>query len=183
LTPAFLKRIFPCSRFPGGRGREFSFFEHRRGSGIEQTRPTTPKPHTHTMPEPLTTGAARNHLHADVEIKGSIKFQSDLTIDGKLEGEITSPGHLTVGASAEIRGEIKTKSVTVDGKVHGNITVDERCELKARAALHGDLKAARLVIEEGATFVGKSEVTPNRIAMKQPEVLPNPQKQQAQGGR
>lgn len=136
------------------------------------------------MPEPLTTGAARNHLHADVEIKGSIKFQSDLTIDGKLEGEITSPGHLTVGASAEIRGEIKTKSVTVEGKVHGNITVDERCELKARAALHGDLKAARLVIEEGATFVGKSEVTPNRIAMKQPEVLPNPQqKQQAQGGR
>jgi cytoskeletal protein CcmA (bactofilin family) len=135
------------------------------------------------MADPTTPGA-KNHLHADVEIKGSIKFQSDLTIDGKVEGEITSPGHLTVGESAEIRGEIKTKSVSVQGKVHGNITVDERCELKARAALHGDLKAARLVIEEGATFVGKSEVTPNRIPMKQPEVLPNPQqKQQAQGGR
>jgi cytoskeletal protein CcmA (bactofilin family) len=53
--------------------------------------------------------------------------------------------------------------------VHGNITVDERCELKARAVLQGDLKAARLVIEEGATFVGKSEVTPNKIAMKPAE--------------
>ena len=102
----------------------------------------------------------KNLLSADVEIKGSIKFQNELIIDGKVEGEITSTGILTVGENAEIRGEIKTKSVTVLGKVHGNITVDERCELKGRAVLQGDLKAARLVIEDGATFVGKSEVTP-----------------------
>lgn len=112
----------------------------------------------------------KNILAADVEIKGSIKFQNELVIDGKVEGEINSAGVLTVGENAEIRGEIKTKSVTVLGKVHGNITVDERCELKSRAVLQGDLKAARLVIEEGATFVGKSEVTPNKVALKQPEV-------------
>ena len=116
----------------------------------------------------LTTN--KNTLAADVEIKGSIKFTNELIIDGKVEGEINSAGVLTVGENAEIRGEIKTKSVTVLGKVHGNITVDERCELKARAVLMGDLKAARLVIEEGATFVGKSEVTPNKVAMKQPEI-------------
>lgn len=125
----------------------------------------------------------KNLLSADVEIKGSIKFQNDLTIDGKVEGEISSPGNLTVGENAEIRGEIKTKSVTVHGKVHGNITVDERCELKARAVLQGDLKAARLVIEEGATFVGKSEVTPNRIPMKQPEIVRSPDQKQQAGGR
>ena len=128
---------------------------------------------------------SKNVLSADVEIKGSIKFTNDLTIDGKVEGEIISSGLLTVGENAEIRGEIKTKSVTVLGKVHGNITVDERCELKARAVLQGDLKAARLVIEEGATFVGKSEVTPNKIAMKQPEIVrpAEPPKQAAGGAR
>ena len=109
---------------------------------------------------------SKNILSADVEIKGSIKFLNDLIVDGKVEGEITSAGTLTVGENAEIRGEIKTKSATVYGKVHGNITVEERCELKARAVLQGDLKAARLVIEEGATFVGKSEVTPNKSALK-----------------
>ncbi len=60
----------------------------------------------------------RNLLSADVEIKGSIKFTNELTIDGKVEGEITSSGTLTVGENAEIHGEIKTKSVTVHGKVH-----------------------------------------------------------------
>jgi len=52
--------------------------------------------------------------------------------------------------------------------------VDERCELKSRAVLQGDLKAARLVIEEGATFVGKSEVTPNKSAVRTSEVPTRP---------
>jgi cytoskeletal protein CcmA (bactofilin family) len=121
----------------------------------------------------------KNLLSADVEIKGSIKFQNELTIDGKVEGEITSTGTLTVGENAEIRGEIRTKSATVLGKVHGNITVDERCELKARAVLQGDLKAARLVIEEGATFVGKSEVTPNKAALRPQESRPQEAQRQA----
>ena len=127
---------------------------------------------------------SKNLLSADVEIKGSIKFSNELTIDGKVEGEITSTGVLTIGQNAEIRGEIKTKSVTVLGKVHGNITVDERCELKSQAVLMGDLKAARLVIEDGATFVGKSEVTPNKVALKQPEVSrpADPAKQGVLGG-
>lgn len=129
------------------------------------------------MPENPNT---KNILSSDVEIKGSIKFQNELVIDGKIEGEIISTGILTVGENAEVRGEIKTKSVTVLGKVHGNITVDERCELKTRAQLIGDLKAARLMIEEGATFVGKSEVTPNKIQMKQPEVVR--EGKQASGG-
>ena len=113
----------------------------------------------------------KNLLSADVEIKGSIKFLNELTVDGKVEGEINSAGILTVGENSEIKGEIKTKSVTVYGKVHGNITVEDRCELKGRASLYGDLKATRLVIEDGATFVGKSEVTPNKVAMKQPEIV------------
>ena len=120
------------------------------------------------------TSNSKNVLSSDVEIKGSNKFVNELTIDGKVEGEINSPGILVVGENADIKGEIKTKSVTVLGKVHGNITVEERCELKSHAVLYGDLKAARLVIEDGATFVGKSEVTPNKVAMRQPEIVRAP---------
>jgi cytoskeletal protein CcmA (bactofilin family) len=103
--------------------------------------------------------SGKDNLSKDVEIKGSIKVHNELMIDGKVEGEIHSDGVLTIGENADIRGEIKTKSITVYGKVHGNITVGERCELKSRCTLQGDLKAARLVIEDGATFIGKSEVT------------------------
>src|ERR1700756_5412208 len=121
----------------------------------EQPRTSSTTEHKNPMAE----HSGKDILSSDVEIKGSIKFQKELLIDGKVEGEINSDGVLTIGENADLRGEIKTKSITVYGKVQGNITVGERCELKSRCTLQGDLKAARLVIEEGATFIGKSEVT------------------------
>ena len=72
----------------------------------------------------------------------------------------------SIGEKADIRGEIKVKSITVYGKVQGNIIVSERCELKSTCTLHGDLKAPRLVVEEGATFIGKSEPTNDTQAGK-----------------
>ena len=123
--------------------------------------------------------SGKDILSSDVEIKGTIKFQKELLIDGKVEGEINSEGVLTIGENADIRGEIKTKSITVFGKVQGNISVSERCELKSKCTLQGDLKAARLVIEEGATFVGKSEVTSGmsvtaaKSSSSRPEIVRN----------
>jgi len=119
---------------------------------------------------PETTSGNKNVLASDVEIKGTIKFQNELIFDGKIEGEIISDGILTLGKNADVNGEVKTKSVVVHGTVNGNITVTEKCELKSSSQLTGDLRAARIIIEEGATFIGKSEVTPNKGgATKSPE--------------
>ncbi len=109
--------------------------------------------------EPSSSSSSKNILASDVEISGTLKFENELIFDGKLDGEIISEGVLTLGKNAMVKGEIKTKAVTLHGTVNGNITVTERCELKASSQLNGDLKAVRIVIEEGATFIGKSEVT------------------------
>jgi cytoskeletal protein CcmA (bactofilin family) len=120
----------------------------------------------------------KNNLAKDVEIKGSVKFVNEFVFDGNLEGEISSAdGTLAVGENANVRGELKSKTVIVKGKVHGNITVQERCELHSQSQLIGDLKAARLVIEEGATFVGKSEVTPNKNMIKDWGAPPPPKEE------
>ena len=142
---------------PIGGGSINAGTEEDRLTQREEPRPTSPT--TIDPKKHMAENSGKDILSSDVEIKGSIKFQKELLIDGKVEGEINSDGVLTIGENADIRGEIKTKSITVYGKVQGNITVGERCELKSRCTLQGDLKAARLVIEEGATFVGKSEVT------------------------
>lgn len=118
------------------------------------------------MPEPTPGGAAKNVLANDVTVEGTIKFGNELIFDGKIEGEIISDGVLVIGKNAEVRGEVKTKAVTVHGTVFGNITVTEKAELKSSSQLTGDLKATRIIIEEGATFIGKSEVTPNKSAIK-----------------
>ncbi len=118
--------------------------------------------------------ATRNFLSTDVEIKGIVKFTNDLVVDGKIEGEITSDGNLTVGENARIKAEIKTATVVIYGKVHGNITAADRVELKASAEVIGDIKAKSLAIEAGAIFVGKSTVgTPAQaVAPAQPATAP-----------
>ncbi|MBK1825418.1 bactofilin family protein [Haloferula rosea] len=102
--------------------------------------------------------ASRNVLSSDVDIKGSVKFTNDLVVDGKIEGEISSDGNLTVGENARLKAEIKTATVVVYGKVHGNITASDRVDLKASAEVVGDIKAKTLTIEAGAIIVGKSTV-------------------------
>jgi cytoskeletal protein CcmA (bactofilin family) len=110
----------------------------------------------------------KNSLANDVEIKGSIKFDNELAFDGIIEGAIISDGGiLTVGETGSVKGEVRARSVIVMGRVIGNITVQERCELRSNSQLIGDLRAARLILEEGSTFVGKSVVSPNRAILKQ----------------
>ena len=50
------------------------------------------------------------------------------------------------------------------GKVNGNITAKEKIEIKTKTELFGDIRATKLVVEEGVTFVGKTEVNPNKVA-------------------
>jgi len=111
-----------------------------------------------------TPSTSKNTLASDVEIKGNLKFSGELTFDGKLEGEIQTDGILNLGDSAVISGNINAQSVVVRGKITGNINAKEKIEIKAKAELFGDIRASKLAVEEGVTFVGKTEVNPNKVA-------------------
>lgn len=122
---------------------------------VSQTSRSSTQSSSKTTSKP---SAGRNILSADVEISGKISFTNDLVVDGKIEGEITSNGSLTVGENARIKAVIKTRSVVIYGKVHGNITVTGGVELKKNAEVVGDIVAGTLAIEAGAVFLGKSNV-------------------------
>jgi cytoskeletal protein CcmA (bactofilin family) len=107
---------------------------------------------------------SKNVLNSDVELKGTLKFAGELTFDGKLDGDINSDGTLSLGDNAVIKGNINVNSVVLRGKVNGNVSAREKIEIKAKTEMFGDIKAPKLVIEEGVTFVGKSEVNPNKVA-------------------
>ena len=119
-----------------------------------------------------TANTSKNVLNSDVEIKGNLKFSGELTFEGKLEGEIQTDGTLNLGDSAVVTGNISAQSVVVRGKLNGNIHAKEKIEIKAKAELFGDIRATKLVVEEGVTFVGKTEVNPNKLAPTPSPVRP-----------
>ena len=113
----------------------------------------------------------KNVLNSDVEIKGNLKFTGELLFEGKLEGEVNADGVLHLGESGVINGNVNANSVIVRGKLNGNVNAKDRIEIKSKAELFGDIKAAKLAIEEGVTFVGRTEVNPNKVA---PSATPTP---------
>ncbi len=100
-------------------------------------------------------------LSSGTEIKGSIKFDGILRIDGNVNGEIsTDNGKLVVSESGVVNAVITAKSVVIEGRVKGNIIASDKVELMQNAHLIGDLQAKILVIEDGVVFVGRCNVNP-----------------------
>ncbi len=110
-------------------------------------------------------------ITADMEITGTIKTSGSVRIDGKLEGELICAGDAVIGKTATIKGNLSVNSVSIEGAMNGNVTAKDKIEMKATARVNGDIKAKRLAVEDGVTFVGKSEVNPSGGPISQPAVV------------
>ena len=108
---------------------------------------------------PVKTGAL---LSQGVTIEGDVKFGSQLLIDGKVTGKITSTGELTVGEHGRIKAEIHVGSVTIHGTVDGDVFATDRCAVEAGGTLRGDVESPRLALSEDASFSGSAKVTGKR---------------------
>ncbi|MDO5472228.1 MAG: polymer-forming cytoskeletal protein [Akkermansia sp.] len=99
-----------------------------------------------------------NVLAQGIEIIGSITFQNDMHIDGKIDGEIFSEsGKVTIGELADIKGDVKAGEVHIYGHVDGNVN-SGRCHLNERAVVNGDITTAVLSMVEGARLSGRAEI-------------------------
>jgi cytoskeletal protein CcmA (bactofilin family) len=118
----------------------------------------------------------RATLSSGVSIKGTVKFRSELVIDGEVEGTIQSFGRLTVGRNAHVRGDIQTRSVTIHGTVDGNLSIGEKCELRSGCTLRGDIESSRLVVDEDVNFVGSAAIATRDYLSEMRPPHPNEQK-------
>jgi len=92
-------------------------------------------------------------------VNGKLSIQNSVRIEGKVNGEISSTGTVTIGAKGEVEGDIMSVNTIVGGRVKGSIKATEKIILEANSILVGDLQAARLTIDEGAMFEGKCSMT------------------------
>lgn len=95
-----------------------------------------------------------NLIGAGTVIKGDIKSNGDVRIDGTLLGSLQSKGKVVVGTSGNIEGEILCQNADISGNIKAHITVAELLSLKATAKLAGDIITNKLAIEPGANFSG-----------------------------
>ncbi len=100
-------------------------------------------------------------LSSGVNIEGKLTSNGNVRIDGKITGDVSIKGNLTLGTSSAVNGEVKAKNVTVSGKVEGTLKVEDKLTLESTATVKGDIFAKALIIEEGAKFDGNSSMGQN----------------------
>ncbi len=94
-----------------------------------------------------------------VQIRGEVKGNEDLVVEGLIEGTITLSEHkLTVGANARVTANVTARDVVVQGLLQGDIHAAGRVELRSGSQVNGDIRAARLSVEDNAIFSGKVEL-------------------------
>ena len=98
------------------------------------------------------------HIPPDIEIVGTLKLPDERTVTCKVDGEIVCPSTVTIARGVSVKAHIRAQSVVIFGTVEGEVHAEERAVLKGSSTLHGDIYAARVLVEEGATFNGKSHV-------------------------
>jgi cytoskeletal protein CcmA (bactofilin family) len=108
----------------------------------------------------MATGDAAAVIGKSVQIRGEVKGNEDLLVEGFVEGTVNlSESRLTIGQHARVQANLSARDVVVLGTVTGDIQAVGRVELRAGCLMTGDIHAGRLSIEENAIFSGKVELT------------------------
>lgn len=100
-------------------------------------------------------------ISEQVKIKGDLKFETLLRIDGKVEGSVSAPpkAGLIIGETGTLIGNVLgIGCMYIEGKVIGNINV-ESLTVTSTAIIHGDVSCRSINIVPDATIIGQLHIS------------------------
>ena len=98
-------------------------------------------------------------LGKGTEVAGDISFSGGMRVDGIIRGTVHSEGSLIIGASGLIDAEVSVRNISVNGEFRGIIRASDRVEIHKEGKVFGDIYSPCLIIEAGATFEGRCNMS------------------------
>jgi len=120
--------------------------------------PAPAAPARTAAPAPVATSACV--IGAKTQFKGEITGTETVLVDGLVEGTVRITGDLRIGRGGTVKATVSAQSVAVAGELVGDCHAAQRVEIEASGRLTGNIRAPRVVIVEGATFRGNSDMSP-----------------------
>ncbi len=87
-------------------------------------------------------------------ISGKLTGDEDLTVRGRVEGELSLSKTLIVEPTGIVKANVAVRNAIISGVVVGNITATESVELTRDGRMVGDIRSPRVIIVDGASFRG-----------------------------
>lgn len=118
---------------------------------------------------------AINLVGSATTIKGELTTESNIRIDGRIEGNLHTHTKVVLGEGGVIQGHVYCESADVSGRIEGNVYCKELLTLQATAKIDGDIATKRMVVEKGAMFNGNCSMQEQVTFPDQSGTKPNNQ--------
>ena len=100
----------------------------------------------------LETNGQYSKIDKNTILSGSIKAQTDIRIDGILEGDVETSGKVIIGKEAKVMGKILCENADIEGVFKGELTASGILSLKTGCNIEGEIRIEKLIVESGAIF-------------------------------
>ena len=140
--------------------------------GKAETKPAQPAPRPGTPPaakapakaptrSPAPSSTTECVIGTKTVVKGDITGDENVLVEGTVEGTIRIGRDLRVGPGGCVKATVSAQSIVVAGEIVGDCQAAQRVHLEASGKLTGNIRAPRVIIVEGATFKGTSDMSPH----------------------
>jgi cytoskeletal protein CcmA (bactofilin family) len=100
------------------------------------------------------SGSLYNALTSGSKIIGTVITDSDMRIDGTVEGDVKCAGKLVVGEQGLVKGTVECQNAEIMGRLDGKIDVKYTLALRATSTIKGEINTGTIMIEPNAIFNG-----------------------------
>lgn len=95
-----------------------------------------------------------NRLVEGTRIVGDLISESNIRIDGEVQGNVTTASKVVIGENGFIKGNLSCQEADIEGRIEGNLAIEGLLILRESAKVYGDIQTIKLHIEEGGFFLG-----------------------------
>lgn len=105
------------------------------------------------------TKSAATVLGTDASMRGDLKSKGDIVIAGAIEGEVSSDAKVIIAKGGSVTGRVTASEVVIEGRLAGDSAALKSLSILSSAEVRGDVTTPVIMIEPGATFVGRCSMT------------------------
>lgn len=112
-----------------------------------------------TVTHNVELSSANTSIAKGASLRGDLETVGTIRIEGQIYGNVISKEKTSLGESGLVEGNILSQNAEIAGEVKGTVKVVDILTLKKSAIIHGDIYCGKFVVEPGAQFIGKCDMS------------------------
>ena len=89
-------------------------------------------------------------------IEGTIRVSGRVQVDGQIDGSLIAEGHVSVGPTGTILGEVVAAELAVGGRVEGKVNVRDNLHIAPGGITRGEVRYGSLQVDRGGVIDGST---------------------------